>query len=286
MESIMALGAAAVLGASDFIGGLVARRSSIISVMIATRVTGALVFTGVIMSGATASAPRLEDLAWGAAAGLAGSSGMALLYQGLAEGTMGAVAPVTAVTAAGVPVIAGFFLGERPLGQAMVGIWLGLIAIALIGLQPRTEMSLPSRAPRFGLHGQLGRALTAGVCIGAFYLLISNTSHEAGPSPLVAARCTGLGLFLVAGFISRQKLVPERGDRVGILAASVLDAAGTLLLLLALHRGLLSLMSLLTSFYPVVTVGLAVLICKERLTPPRIGGILLAGIAGGLIVTA
>ena len=56
----------------------------------------------------------VNDWMWGAAAGITGGIGVALLYHALAIGSMAIVAPITAVCAVTVPVGAAIALGERP----------------------------------------------------------------------------------------------------------------------------------------------------------------------------
>ena len=51
--------------------------------------------------------------AWGGAAGLAGAAGLVVFFRALAGGVMSVIAPVTAVTAAAVPVLVGLLAGNR-----------------------------------------------------------------------------------------------------------------------------------------------------------------------------
>ena len=69
-----------------------------------------------------AVAPTGRDLLWGASAGICGSIGVALLYRGLAIGTMAIVAPTTAVCAVILPVAVAAALGERLSNLAITGI--------------------------------------------------------------------------------------------------------------------------------------------------------------------
>jgi len=61
----------------------------------------------------------------------------------------------------------------------------------------------------------------------------------------------------------------------------VLDVGANVLLGLALTRGHLSIVSVLSSLYPVVTVGLAALLLRERIAPGQ-----RAGVAGALVGAA
>ena len=110
------------------------------------------------------ASPSRDDLLWGAAAGLTGGVGVALLYRALAIGTMAVVAPTTAVCAVAIPVLVAGLLGERPVPLAIAGIALGIISIILVSQQQtahwrRATRSSSRRAAATGRgHGvRLGR---------------------------------------------------------------------------------------------------------------------------------
>ena len=119
MAILLALGAALSYGLSDFIGGLVSRRTSAWAVAVVGG-TSSVVFTGLTALFFTGS-PRPVDFAWATVAGIGSGVGVGFLYRGFATGRMSVVAPVSAVGAALVPVLFGVVGGERP--GALV--WLG-----------------------------------------------------------------------------------------------------------------------------------------------------------------
>src|SRR5437870_10566860 len=81
------------------------------------------------------ASPARADVLWGAAAGVSGGIGVALLYHALATGTMAVVAPTTAVCAVAIPVVVSVLLGERPMPLAVAGIALGMVSIVLVSQQ-------------------------------------------------------------------------------------------------------------------------------------------------------
>src|SRR5690348_11288935 len=108
------------------------------------------------------AAPTRVDLLWGAAAGLTGGIGVALLYHALAIGTMAVVAPTTAVCAVAIPVVVSVLLGERPVPLAVAGIALGIVSIVLVSQhqgaaqpQPGEPGSVPSRPSGVGKIGRV-----------------------------------------------------------------------------------------------------------------------------------
>ncbi len=68
-----------------------------------------------------------------------------------------------------------------------------------------------------------------------------------------------------------------------IASAGVLDVAANLFFLLATRSGLLSLVAVLTSMYPAVTVALARIVLKERLVGIQLVGMAVAFLAVILI---
>src|SRR5262249_41636683 len=100
----LALLAAAVYGAGDFVGGLAARRISVLFVVGVGQTAGlaALALLAVLLP---ASGVRDADVLWGAASGISTALGITLLYQALATGRMSVVAPVTALSALSLPVL-------------------------------------------------------------------------------------------------------------------------------------------------------------------------------------
>ncbi len=85
-------------GAADLLGGLAARRTNTVAVVLVSQSSG-LVALVVLLPWLPDAAPALRDLAWGAVAGIAIGAGLALLYRALAVGMMVVVAPTTAVCA-------------------------------------------------------------------------------------------------------------------------------------------------------------------------------------------
>ena len=78
--------------------------------------------------------PGPATLGLAALAGLLAVAGILGLYQGLAVGRMGVVAPVTGVIAATLPVIVGLAAQGWPWTEVVVGIILALTAVLLVSM--------------------------------------------------------------------------------------------------------------------------------------------------------
>src|SRR5262245_1238375 len=131
---VLAALSALVWGTADFGGGKASQRAPALTVTVLSQLLGLpmLVAALALLPGEIHPA----DLGWGAAAGLAGLVGLVLLYRGLAGGAMSIVAPVTAVTAAVVPMTVGLVIDRTPEPPALIGATLAVVSIALISLGP------------------------------------------------------------------------------------------------------------------------------------------------------
>jgi len=276
MAALLALASAATYGAADFLGGLSSRRAPAVAVTLVSQAAGLAVLLAVVA--VLGGSPTRADLAWGAAAGLAGGVGLLLLYRGLAGGTMSVVAPITAVCAAAVPVAAGLAMGERPSAPALGGVVVALLAIVLVSRE-----EAPAGAPRGPVAASVRTALLAGVAFGLFFVLLERTGEGAGLWPLVSARFGSIALLAAIGRAAREPLAVPRAALGGVLAAGILDMTANVLYLLAVREGLLSLVAVLSSLYPASTVLLATVILRERLHPVQRTGLAAAAAAVALI---
>jgi drug/metabolite transporter (DMT)-like permease len=233
-----------------------------------------------------AAAPRSADLWWGAAAGLAGGIGVALLYRALAIGTMSVVAPTTAVTAVALPVLTSIALGERPAWLAIGGILLGVASIVLVSRQtaPTDPPNGPAAPPPARPSG-VGSALVAGIGIGVFLLALAQTRREAGMWPLLTDRIASVAFFAIAAGVGRRSLHMPVNLAALAIGGGALDMSANALYLLAVRIGPLSPVVTLSSLYPASTALLARAILGERLSPWQTTGVVTALGAVALIVS-
>src|SRR5688572_21436652 len=176
---LAALASSVLYGAADFLGGLASKRAStpwVVSISQASGLVVLLATVGLL----PAADPTIPDVLWGAAAGLAGTLGVGLLYRALAIGTMGVVAPITAVCAVALPVLVSLGRGEWPGPFALAGIGLAMVAIALVSQQPPVMPAAGPAADRRGLPPGVPHALLSGVAIGLFFVIIAEARPESG----------------------------------------------------------------------------------------------------------
>jgi drug/metabolite transporter (DMT)-like permease len=273
---VLGLIAALTYGTADFLGGFATKRSSVFSVVVISQTFGSLVIL--------AALPFFSDgydsasFAWGMASGVAGGLGVTFFYAALATGRMSQIAPVTAVEAACVPVIFGLVSGERPGLGPLIGIALALVAVALVSSgAPDAEPS--ERDDRRGLLLALG----AGIGFGLFFVLLGQAGHSSALWPLAGARVASISSVLLIALVARRPLRPSPGSLLVIAGAGVFDVAANLAYLLASRVGLLSLVAVVTSMYPAMTVMLARVVLHERMHRTQILGVAAATAAVTLI---
>ena len=215
----------------------------------------------------------------GCLAGIGGGAGLAAFYRALALGTMSVVSPLVACGAV-VPFAIAIATGERPSVLALCGAVAALGGAVLASVEERRAES-PDRARAVLL------ALAAAVALGLFVYFLGLGSREGDPlSTLLGARVGSLSFLVVAALVLRAPLRIARTSVAAVAAVGLADVTANALFAFASRHGLLSLVAVLGSLYPIVTVLLAHIVLGERLTRSQQIGIAVAltgvaAIAGG-----
>lgn len=316
LSAAIALFGAVIYGSADFLGGLAARRlrSIVVTAVAAMAGLAALLLATPVFAGVWTAA----DVWWGILAGIFSVVAIALLYACLAMGPMSILSPLTAVVSAVAPMLWGLLIqGDAlaPIGYAGLGV--ALVAVVLVGFMPGEKIVRP--------HARgLAMAVGAGLAIGAFLIVLDQTSAGSGLIPVVTSRATsGVVTAAIVGALALAAL--RRGDRArSVLAAAgpplgampsghadlehatagvakvvsarqawwlaiacgIADAAANALALVALRTGDLAVVSALTALYPAGTILLAAVVLRERVAPVQWTGLGLALAAGVMLAAA
>src|SRR5208283_4313790 len=270
----LSLGAAAVWGGGDFAGGIATKRANVFRVVAGAHACGLLLMLLLAWITGEPLPPR-STLLWGAVAGVAGAFGIAALYQALAIGRMGIVAPVASVITGVLPVLAGIYSEGMPDRIQLAGFVLALISIWLVA-RPDGEIDT---------HRGLGLAVLAGVLFGLFLIAGKHAGHNGVFWPLVAARTASTLLMLIIVAFSPRDLRPLRPALVPILLSGLLDSGANALFLAATRHGRLDVAAVLSSLYPTSTVILARVLLKERISAMQNAGIV-GAIASVALISA
>jgi drug/metabolite transporter (DMT)-like permease len=268
MGVLLALGAAVAYGVSDFLGGVVSRRTSVWPVALLSCAGGLL--GSLALAAALPGDPTRADVLWGALAGTGSGIGTAFLYRGFANGRMGVVAPVSAVGAAVLPLSVGVLAGERPSTLAWLGLVVALPAIWLVSREPGAHI-------RAGAPGLLDGVL-AGIGFGGLFAAMGQVPTSAGYWPLVANQVVALVAVTAAAIALGGNPRPRHAVELWGLVGGLLATLAVLGFLLATERGLLSISAVLTSLYPAATVLLASMVLREPIHRPQALGLALCAV--------
>ncbi len=271
---LIALAASAVWGTSDFLGGLLSRGRTALAVMAVSQTAGLVLLSGlllVVADGFPGAAIVPPAILAGAGVGL----GVMCLYQALSIGPMSVVAPLTSLSAA-VPVAVGIASGDRPS-------WLqgaGMLA-AVVGCFVAARTPGEGTAPR--RSGIVFAALAAALLGTGMVGLDRAADHDVLWGLELSRACAVVLVVTLAVAVRRRALGRELRPVAPAALVGVLDLSASGLFAYASTLGLLSVVSVLGSVYPVVTVLLARVVLGERMSRLQAGGVVLAFAGVGLL---
>src|ERR1700704_338600 len=204
LSAAYSLTAMGIWGASDFLGGVGARRAN------AFLFTAVVHLSGVLLMGSVALLthppfPGRTSILWSAAAGAIGGISLALFYRALAGGKMGLMAPVSAVLSAAIPTIVTAFVDGLPGYRQCFGFVVAGIGVWLI-----------SREEESGRPEGFGWAVVAGIGFAGFYLCVKQGGNG---SPLWMMFCSRVVSFVITS------LFVLLGGHVAMLERRVLSMA-------------------------------------------------------------
>ena len=255
---LLALAASASWGVSDFLGGLKTRAAPVLTVLSVSQPAG-LVLLGAVL------------------AGIGGAVGIGALYQGLAVGSMGIVAPITS-TSPLIPLTVGLARGERPSAIQLVGIGVAIVGVAFAGWEPGAP------GARRRLSTGAGLALLAAVAFGSSQVALQSAAADDPYWATFILRIAS-SLLVLAALLRFRPGRGRAGMWVVLIAIGLLDSAATELFAVATTKGLLSVVAVLASLYPVLVAILARVVLHERLTVVQRGGAV-AAVAGAAAISA
>jgi drug/metabolite transporter (DMT)-like permease len=223
---------------------------------------------------------------WAALGGIAGAAGLAAFYRGLVVGAMSIVAPVSA-TAAVIPVAVGVATGERPSAIQAVGVALAILGVAAAsseGVGNENGAATPSITRRRRATG-IPLALLAAAGFGAFFVGLDAAANEGEVLwAMLVARIASGSLLVAAALVLRPPLEGGRSQIPALVAIGLLDVSANLLFAVASTLGFVSIVGVLASLYPVITIFLARAVLRERID--RVQEVGVAGALGGVALIA
>jgi len=269
----LALAAAASWGVGDFFGGLKSRSLNPVAILIVAQPIG-LTLLGVWVA-VRGQGPPGSAVLWACLAAVLGTTGLIAFYRGMAAGALSIVAPIAGAGAT-IPVIWGLAGGDRPSGYQELGFAAALVGVVLASFERRPEAAR--------LAAGVGWAAIAMLAFGAYYIPMHAASHGDFLWAAFVFRLTSTTLIAAAWLVLRPPRA-RRADLPVLASIGVLDTGGNVFFAAASAKGLVSVVSILASLYPVVTVLLARAVLHERVHRSQELGIALA-LAGIVLISA
>ncbi|HEY8108295.1 MAG TPA: DMT family transporter [Gaiellaceae bacterium] len=276
MAALLALGASLTWGVGDFLGGVKARVLPSLLVMAASQPFG-LAALGIVVAIRGTPIPG-DEVWWSALSAVLGTAGLFAFYRGMAAGAISVVAPIAALSAA-VPVIWGVAVsGDNVRGLQAIGF------VAAIG--GSVAASLELRPGRTQIAAGVGWAVLAMLAFGGYFVPMHAASTQDWLWPAFIFRCTSVTIVVSLALLRGLRPTGLRGHWAALIAIGFLDTGGNALFAAASSsHGLLSVVSVLASLYPVVTVLLARLMLGERVQRSQDAGVILV-LVGIVLITA
>jgi uncharacterized membrane protein len=272
MSIVLGLISAVVWGAGDFTGGIASRKTGAFRVVFFGEIVGILILV-IVALGSQESMPNSVAILKAALAGALGSLGLVLLYHALSTGSMSIAAPVSALAAGVLPVVVGSFTEGLPGGLTLMGFAFALMAIWFVSQNPEGPRNILAHI------SDLRLPLLAGVGFGCYFVIMHSAAQESTWWPMVISRAGGIAIIGTVILMRRERLHVAR-DAWGVIGINgVLDVGGNTFYILAGQIGRMDVAAVLSSLYPGVTVILAGLLLKERLSRTQWAGIALALVA-------
>jgi drug/metabolite transporter (DMT)-like permease len=266
----LALAAAVSWGVGDFLGGLKSRTLRPIAVLIVAQpIGGVLLGIWIAIRG---EGPPGAEILWASLAAIFGTIGLIAFYRGMAAGALSVVAPIAGAGAA-IPVVWGLARGDHPSAYQELGFVAAFVGVVLASFERRPQ------AVR--LAAGVGWAAVAMAAFGAFYVPMHAASQGDFLWAAFVFRLTSMAL-VAAAWLALRPPSARRADLPALVAIGVLDTGGNVFFAAASQNGLVSVVSILASLYPVVTVLLARAVLHERVHRSQELGIALA--LGGIVL--
>jgi drug/metabolite transporter (DMT)-like permease len=252
---LYAVGAALLLGASDFFAARAARTTPSITVT-RSAVAVSTLLSPILLLLVDSEWIR-RDVIIGVLSGLAMTTGLLLLYRGYSVARMGIVAPMSSVLLAAVPVVYDLVRGQRPSTLGSIGIAIGLIALVLTGYTPGGTGSV-----------RLGAVLgvSSGVLFGVAFTLMGDVREASGLAPVVVQRFAGLAMLTVVGMLGTAPFfASESAARRRVVATGALAVFAIASLQLGFQKGSSGPVAVAASQFATVAVVLSVMFNRERM---------------------
>ena len=263
---LLSLAASSCWGVADFLGGLQSKRVPVADRAAAWWRGPASSASSSIIAATGEPLPGTRAALLAMVAGVAGVIALGCFYRALSIGTMSIVAPISA-TGVALPVVVGIATGDRLSTIVAAG-----LAVTVVGRRARlarAATTTPS-GPR-PARLSVGLALVAAVGFGSYFVLSDAAADDSVLWLLVLSRIIPVPALAALRVARAGCARRPRAARSILVAAGTLDCGATALYGVANTKGALSIVSVVGSLYPVMTLILARAVLGERIRPRAAG---------------
>src|SRR3954452_15695247 len=245
MAVALALIASLCWGVADFMGGSLSRRHPLGVVVLVSQAVG---LAGVVEGAAVRSGGYHPGAGLpGVLAGLAGVAAVSSFYRSMTLGAISVAAPILA-TSAVVRVAVALPTGERPSAVQLAGIGAALAGVALVSREPSAGGGTVRGAG-------VTLALVAALALGLQLVALDNAARADPLWGVATARLTSVTAFAAAALVVRPAFA--RAALPALVLVGLLDVTANAGFAVATTHGYLSIVAVLGSLFPLVTVALA-----------------------------
>ncbi len=204
------------------------------------------------------------------------------LYKSFEYGVLSVVSPLASSYPAVTAGLAILFLRDRPGALATAGIVAVLAGILLLSRARTHPDNLPPRDARVGLVS----AFFAFAGYGVFYFALAYVVDAVGPVSAAAfVRIVGVAILVVASLAGAARIGMPSKDIVRIfIVIGVLDSIAFVAYNVGIQLGSVAIVGTLSGLFSAVTIGLAAVFIRERLTRPQYLGV--AAVFLGVVLMA
>lgn len=269
MAVALALLTSVAYGVSNYVGPRLARDVSLYLLLLAGQ-TCSLILAAVVVASQGDPFPAADAVGYALLAGLGNAGGLMLFYRAAQVGPLSIVTPIGALGAV-LPVAVGVAGGETVTILESLGILLALAGVVLVARRPVDPSADASdHADR---RAAILLSVASAFCFGVFLAAIAPAAEEAASWAVLFSRVSLVVVLL--GFCLHLGVLRGVAVRTLPLIAvpGLLLFTGTLSYAIATREGDLSVVSVLGSLFPVVTVALAVGLDRERLSAAQTLGV-------------
>ncbi|AZT99945.1 hypothetical protein CXR29_03845 [Brevibacterium linens] len=285
-----------MFGSSHFFNGVLSRRVPAMNIAVCSQLGGAFLFGGWTLARFDGG-PSGQDLFWAAVSGVGAGLGVAALYEGMRRCRISVVVPVTSIVSVALPFLASvIILGDRietPLALAALllvpATWLlSRPASASHTKDTSPVVTPPERSPQETSANNavaVALGLVAGLGYATQLFALSRISSPEPAAPMLVSQIVSVIPLVLLLYYRSGRWLPAGGGATLSKAAGVggLAALAMVSYLYATREVALAPVMIAIALYPALPVILALVVLKERLSTPQIGGLGIAAIVLPLI---